>query len=189
MKREVVLGGEVVSYTIRQNRRARSVRFTIDPVDGLLVTVPNAWHERFVEGFLKQKSTWILRHLHRMKKLDGKTVIRYSKAEYEKNKDAVLKLVISRVEFFNSLFNFSYRRISIRNQTSLWGSCTRTGNLQFNYKLIRVPPKALDYVVVHELCHLQEHNHGPRFWRLVEKVIPDYKEIRKSLHQYVMKEG
>ena len=60
--------------------------------------------------------------------------------------------------------------------------------MQFNYKLIRLPQTALDYVVVHELCHLKEHNHGVKFWKLVEKVVPDYKEIRKSLRQYVMNE-
>jgi predicted metal-dependent hydrolase len=79
--------------------------------------------------------------------------------------------------------------IRIRNQTSLWGSCTRTGNLQFNYKLVYLPKRSVDYIVVHELCHLKEHNHSQRFWKLVEKMIPDYKQIRRSLRQYVMQEG
>jgi len=190
MKREVVLNGQTVIYTLRQSRRARHVRMTVDPDEGLVVVVPNLWFERFVEKFLQQKSSWILKHLTRMKKqMDGKTVIRHSKTDYAKNKEAVLAHITKRVEFFNSLYKFRYNKISLRNQTSLWGSCTRAGNLQFNYKLIHLPPAALDYVVVHEICHLQEHNHGPRFWSLVAKVIPDYKKIRRSLHNYVMKEG
>jgi predicted metal-dependent hydrolase len=162
---------------------------TIDPDEGLVVTVPNGWFERFVEGFLQKKSAWILKHMKRMKKMEGRTVIKISKDEYEKNKNGFLKQIILRVEFFNSLYKFRYSKISVRNQYSLWGSCTRTGNLQFNYKLFYVSNEALDYVVVHELCHLKEHNHGLHFWKLVEKTIPDYKVIRKSLHQYVMKEG
>lgn len=163
---------------------------TVDPDEGLVVTVPNLWFERFVDKFLHQKSAWILKHVNAMKKhMDGKTVIRHSKDEYAKNKNAVLAHITKRVEFFNSLYQYNYNKISLRNQTSLWGSCTRAGNLQFNYKLIHLPPAALDYVVVHEICHLKEHNHGPRFWKLVEKVIPDYKKIRRSLHSYVMKEG
>jgi predicted metal-dependent hydrolase len=176
-------------YSVRQSKRSRSIRMTIDPDEGLVVTVPNAWFERFVEGFLQKKSAWILKHMKRMKKMEGRTVIKISKDEYEKNKNGFLRQIITRVEFFNSLYKFRYSKISVRNQISLWGSCTRAGNLQFNYKLFAVSKEALDYVVVHELCHLQEHNHGPRFWKLVSRVVPDYKTIRKTLHQYVMKEG
>ncbi len=190
MNRTIELDKKIISYSVRYNKRSRSLRIVIHPELGLIVSVPNAWHERFIVGFLTQKSAWILKHLEKAKEINkGKLVIRYSREEYEKNKSNVLLLVTERVEFFNSLYQFSYRKISIRNQTSLWGSCTRSGNLQFNYKLIHLPKNALDYVVVHELCHLQEHNHGVRFWKLVEKVIPDYKVIRKSLRQYVMKEG
>lgn len=189
MKKVISLGGRVVGYTLRYNKRSRSVRIAIHPDNGLIVSVPGVWHERYVEGFLHQKSVWILKHLDALKKsMEGKTVIRYSKEEYENNKASVLALITERVEFFNSLYKFPYKKISIRNQTSLWGSCTRSGNLQFNYKLIHLPKNALDYVVVHEICHLQEHNHGVQFWKLVEKVVPDYKAIRKSLRSYVMKE-
>jgi predicted metal-dependent hydrolase len=189
MKRDIILDGQPITYTLKQSGRSRNLRMTIDPDEGLIVTVPNPWFERFVEGFLKRKSSWILKHIARMKKLEGRTVIRYTKQEYEKNKNTVLNMVISRVEFFNSLYKFHYGKISIRNQTSLWGSCTRAGNLQFNYKLMYLPKETLDYVIVHELCHLKEHNHGERFWKLVAQTIPNHKEIRKSLHGYVMKEG
>ena len=72
-------------------------------------------------------------------------------------------------------------RIAIRDQKSRWGSCSRKGNLNFNWKLIMAPPEALDYVVVHELCHLYEFNHSPRFWALVEAQMPDYEAWKKWL--------
>jgi predicted metal-dependent hydrolase len=189
MKREIELDGQKVEYTIRTSTRARNLRMTIELDGTVVVVVPNFMFLPFVEKFLRQKSSWILKHIKRMKKLEGKTVIKLSQGEYETNKHEILKRVNERLEFFNKFYNYSYNRVSIRNQSSLWGSCTRQGNLQFNYKLTFVPPRTFDYVIVHELCHLKEHNHSERFWKLVAKIIPDYKTVRKSLHQFILKEG
>lgn len=183
---EIVLGKERILYAIQTSNRARYLRMTVGLKDGLVVMVPRYGNERMVELFLRQKASWILKQLRRVEKLKSKTVLKHSKEEYEKNKYEFLKLVTQRIEFFNSLYRFSYKKISIRNQTSLWGSCTRGGNLQFNYKLSSLSKESIDYVVVHELCHLKEHNHGLRFWSLVAKTIPNYKEIRKTLRQYIM---
>ena len=72
-------------------------------------------------------------------------------------------------------------RIAIRDQKSRWGSCSQKGNLNFNWKLIMAPPQVLDYVVIHELCHLIEFNHSPRFWSLVEAQMPEYAVWKKWL--------
>jgi predicted metal-dependent hydrolase len=189
MKKTIILDGQTISYVVRLSHRARHLRMTIETDGSLIVTIPNRLHEPFVGSFLRQKSSWILKHIHKMKKTEGKTVIKYSRHDYERYKYTVYKLVKERLEFFNAFYKFEYRRISIRNQSSLWGSCTREGNLQFNYKLMYMPKRTIDYIVVHELCHLKEHNHSDRFWALVSKMIPDYKAIRKSLRQYVMQEG
>lgn len=187
MKREITLERHAIAYTIRTSNRARYLRMTVSLSGGLVVTVPRYGNERMVELFLRQKASWILKQLRRMQKLKNKTVLKHSKEEYEKNKHGFFKAITDRVEFFNSLYGFRYHKISVRNQTSLWGSCTRAGNLQFNYKLSSLSPEAIDYVVVHELCHLKEHNHSRRFWNLVAKTVPDYKAIRKSLRGYLMK--
>lgn len=68
-----------------------------------------------------------------------------------------------------------YRRLTIRDQRTKWGSCSRTGNLSFNWRLILFPPDVLRYVVIHELCHLRQFNHSPRFWQLVERFDPDFR--------------
>jgi len=74
-----------------------------------------------------------------------------------------------------------FKRVAIRNQKSRWGSCSSQKNLNFNYRLCLLPSDIAEYIIVHELCHLQEMNHSVKFWRLVEKTIPDYKFRQKRL--------
>lgn len=86
-----------------------------------------------------------------------------------------------RTSYLASLHGFRTGRISIKGQKTRWGSCSRLGNLTFNYKLMAYGTDIIDYVIVHELCHLKELNHSKRFWRLVEEILPNYKELRKEL--------
>jgi len=72
-------------------------------------------------------------------------------------------------------------RIAIRNQRSRWGSCSRNGNLNFNYKIAFLAPELRDYVIVHEICHIKEFNHGRGFWNLVGETTPNYLELRRIL--------
>jgi predicted metal-dependent hydrolase len=72
----------------------------------------------------------------------------------------------------------SYQRIRTGAQRTLWGSCSPTGCLSFNWRLVLAPPAVLDYVVIHELCHLQVRDHSPRFWRLVDRHCPEWREQR-----------
>jgi hypothetical protein len=77
----------------------------------------------------------------------------------------------------------AYRRIRIGDQRTLWGSCSTTGTLSFNWRLVLAPLAVADYVVVHELCHLRVHGHSQRFWALVERCRPGYREQRAWLRE------
>lgn len=105
----------------------------------------------------------------------------FGRRNYLEYKEPARELVLRRVEYFNSIYNFPYGRISIRNQRTRWGSCSKKGNLNFNYKIVLIPEKLADYIIVHELCHLKEFNHSKRFWALVAKTFPDYKKIKQDL--------
>lgn len=85
---------------------------------------------------------------------------------------------------YAALYGFSYHKLSIKGQRSRWGSCSRQGNLNFNWRLMQAPPEAVDYVVIHELCHLRELNHSPRFWALVEACCPDYRRWVQWFRQH-----
>lgn len=78
------------------------------------------------------------------------------------------------------------RRIAVRDQTSRWGSCSTTGGLSFSWRLVMAPPMILDYVAAHEVAHLAEMNHGPRFWSLVRKAMPAMDDARQWLAHYGM---
>ena len=102
---------------------------------------------------------------------------------YLQNKASARQLVRQRLEYYNQFYGFKYNRVSIKNQRSRWGSCSRQGNLNFNYRLVNLPSELSDYIIVHELCHLQEMNHGPSFWNLVAQMVPDYLGRRHALRK------
>jgi hypothetical protein len=76
------------------------------------------------------------------------------------------------------------KRIVVRDQSTRWGSCSTTGALSFSWRLVLAPPFVLDYLAAHEVAHLAEMNHGPRFWKLVERAMPRHKEARAWLRQH-----
>ncbi len=88
---------------------------------------------------------------------------------------AAAEIIPARVRELNQPIGFSFSNISVRNQKSRWGSCSRKGNLNFNWRLLLVPPSVMDYLIYHELAHLKELNHSIRFWRLVEQFCPAFR--------------
>lgn len=77
-----------------------------------------------------------------------------------------------------------WNRIAIKNLCRNWGSCSQLGNLNFNYKIVHLPSRLAEYVVFHEVCHLDAFNHSRRFWALVEREYPDHRELRQQLRGY-----
>ncbi|MCX6717401.1 MAG: M48 family metallopeptidase [Candidatus Taylorbacteria bacterium] len=105
------------------------------------------------------------------------------KAEYLKYKDQAKIFVINKVTELNKNYGYKINRITIRNQKTRWGSCSKKGNMNFNYKIVLLPDKLAEYIIVHEICHLGEFNHSANFWNLVAQTVPDYKEKREELHK------
>ena len=89
-----------------------------------------------------------------------------------------------RVAYYHSLTGGNYTKITVRDQKTRWGSCSSNGTLSFNYRLMYAPPRILDYVVVHELCHLTHMNHSKEFWNMVASIMPEYKTYRQWLKDH-----
>lgn len=95
---------------------------------------------------------------------------------------AMARLLINqRVRVVNKELNLEFNRVFIRGQKTRWGSCSRRKNLNFNWRLVMAPLQVIDYIVAHELLHLIQPDHSQKFWSLVERVCPDYKDCRKWL--------
>jgi len=92
----------------------------------------------------------------------------------------------ARVFYLAETYGFDVKKVTIRNQKTRWGSCTSKGNLSFNMHLMSFAADVIDYVIIHELCHLKYMNHSENFWNLVASFIPDYKEKRKLLKERVL---
>ena len=160
------------------------MRITVRCDASVVVTAPHFFSQNKVEKFLADKAGWILKKIAYFKKIgrDGLVIARRSGVgEYRKLKQEARIFVKEKILQINQLYNFSFNRICIKNHKSRWGSCSKKGNLNFNYKIIHLPVELAEYIVAHELCHLKELNHSARFWVLVSKAIPDYRARRRKL--------
>lgn len=170
-----------IYYTLKISKRARSMRLVIHGDGSLVVTKPY-WLPKFaINLFLRDKADWIQSKLEYFKKNKRVSIIKNSKTHYLKHREQARYFINSKIREINNFYKFNYRRISIRNQTTRWGSCSQNGNLNFNYKLLFLPPQISEYIITHELCHLKEMNHSVEFWDLVAQTVPDFKKVRKVL--------
>ncbi len=116
----------------------------------------------------------------------GRTRIVRTRGEYVRRKEDARRLIRPRVDYFNTFYGFTVGRICIPSQKTRWGSCSKKGNLNFNYRVVHLSPELVDYIVVHELCHLAQLNHSKNFWHLVGRTIPDHQTLRKRLKKTVI---
>ena len=147
------------------------------------MTVPRRASDAAAQKFLAAKSPWVEATVARLAALPPPLVTRGGRREYLARKEEARALASSLLAHWNKMYGFAWSRVTIRNQKSRWGSCSRRGSLSFNYRIVHLPPRLADYLVVHELCHLREMNHGPRFWALVARALPDYGELCAALRR------
>lgn len=173
-----------MEYIIKKNKRSKSIRISIAADGGVVVTMPYRLPKYFAERFVESKRDWIAEKLAEQKARPQKLLAHYSAKDFKEHKERARELVNERIEHFNKFYAFDFKNIVIRNQKTRWGSCSGKKNLNFNYKIIFLPSELADYLIVHELCHLAQMNHGPKFWSLVAEQIPEYKERSKQLCLY-----
>lgn len=177
MQKQIIINSIKIKYNLKKYRNQRRINLIFHQDGSLVVTSPYAVLEKSIEDILYKNINWIQDKLNQKKDFPILT-------DLDKIKKAkkFAKLVIEdKLKLFNQYYKFTYNRISIRDQKTRWGSCSSSGCLSFNYKIIYLSEELREYIVVHELCHLREMNHSINFWNLVAERIPDYKERRKNL--------
>lgn len=183
-KNQIEINKRKISYVVKNSRRSKRMRLTISCDGGVEITAPYFFNENLIEKFIFEKAKWILSKLDYFKKQDFIFIKANGKNEFLKYKEAAEILVKERIKYFNNFYGFNYNKISIKNQKSRWGSCSKNKNLNFSYKIALLPLEITDYIIVHELCHLKEFNHSPQFWKLVFQTVPDYIKKRKQLKSF-----
>ena len=169
--------GMTLSYQIIRSDR-KTIGIQIMPDGSVTVRCPKRMRSDAIKRFVDSKSDWIEKHLAGR---DLATPEKLTEQEVKLLREKTRKLVTERAKHYAAIIGVQYNQITIRTQRTRWGSCSSKGNLNFNCLLGLTPPEVLDYVVVHELCHLIEMNHSKQFWDAVERTLPDFKVHGKWL--------
>lgn len=173
-----------INFKINKSKRFKRMRLVVRRDMSVVANAPYGLPNIIIYNFLKSKTPWVIKSLNYFKKFQNLPVVKTSRKDYLENKLKALSLAKNKVLYWNQFYKFSVGRVGIKNQKTRWGSCSRKGNLNFNYKIVHLSEKLLDYLVVHELCHLKEFNHSKNFWQLVGQTIPNYKILRTELKKY-----
>lgn len=185
MNKKVDINGCQISYHLRKRKGTKRLKIAVYCDARVVVTKPWWVSVRQAENFLIEKGEWVIKRVEYFKSLGGKRKNEDVLNDYLNNKDKALQLAIKKIGDFNRFYNFAYNKISIKNQSTRWGSCSSKKNLNFNYRIVHLDERLLDYIIVHELCHLKEMNHSKDFWNLVASSIPEYQHLRKKLKNLI----
>jgi predicted metal-dependent hydrolase len=166
---------------VRRSPRARRWRLEVPWGEPARLTVPRSMSRVEVERLLRDKQAWIEEQRQRQVPRLGLEALAVSESMA---RIAARELVSALAEEEAERLGVAYRRIRIGGQRTLWGSCSPSGTLSFNWRLVLAPAEVLDYVVVHELCHLRVPNHSRRFWALLEAHRPHWREQRDWLREH-----
>lgn len=175
-------------YNVVESRR-KTCAISISPDGRITLRLPFGTSDEQIRHLLLEKQHWIITHWLEAKEHAARRPVSdltdAQRAALEKRYiQAARDYFPKRAAYFLPLTGGSFTRITIRDQKTRWGSCSAKGTLSFNWRLMLAPPAVLDYVVVHELCHLTHMNHSKAFWALVESVCPDYRTHRKWLKEH-----
>ena len=166
--------------TVRR-RRVKNLNLYVKPPEGeILLTIPYGVSLKTAEDFLKRKEAWILRAKERVTAAGREEPPVISEEQVRQMKAAILSLAAK----WEPLMGVRSSGFTIREMKTRWGSCTvSTGKIRLNLRLAAKPRECLEYVLVHELCHLLEPSHNQRFHALMDQFLPDWRGRKKRLNQ------
>ncbi|SHK65460.1 M48 family metallopeptidase [Hespellia stercorisuis] len=176
-------------YNIIRSRR-KTLSITISGDGEVIVKAPLRMLLQDVQQFVESKEHWILsRQQEVLRKKENHAEEKKLTADMrapdgQTYREQARQAIIPRVNYFAERMELRPNSIRIKEQKSRWGSCSSKRNLNFNWRLVLMPQEVMDYVVVHELCHLRYMNHSQEFWAYVEQIMPDYRRWKKWLKEY-----
>lgn len=181
-KEELVKIAGLSVLLVRSSRKTLAVQIRADGT--VIARAPLRMPKDRILYFLSEKASWIRMQQGRMQereKMRQQARIHLDAAQEKELRERAKSVLAQRTAYFARQVGVTYGRITVRDQKTRWGSCSQTGNLNFNFRLILAPSEVLDYVVVHELCHRRQMNHSAQFWQEVAQVLPDYRKRKAWL--------
>lgn len=178
---ELVFVDEFEVWILRKH--IKNINLRVKPPDGRIeVSAPLRVDTSFVRAFVREKRDWIREQQERIAASPQGRAAAASPDEVAQWREVVQAFVPPLIAKWEPIMGVKAGKIAYRNMASRWGSCQpSTGRICINVRLALYPPECLEYVVVHELCHLLERGHGPRFHALMDAFLPDWKAIRAKL--------
>ena len=146
----------------------------------LVVRAPKRVKREYIDTFVLEHREWVEKSLEKSKKAPD-PLADISPKDIEKLREKARKILTDKTDYYSKLMGLKYGRITITGAKTRFGSCSSKGNISYSYRLLLYPDAAIDYVVVHELAHLRQMNHSPKFYKVIESVLPDYKNRIKLL--------
>lgn len=141
----------------------------------VIVKAPTKLSEKYINEFINRKSKWIYEKLEESRRTSETENIE------QQDIDRLSKIVKESVEKYSKILKAKPKKVRIKDIKYAWGSCSSNGNISINMHLAKKPQEVIEYVVLHEMCHLIHMNHSKQFWNLVEGNMPRYKEYKKKL--------
>lgn len=163
---------------IYSNRKTLAIE--VDSNANIIVRSPKSLSKRKIEKFLTEKSDWLQKAVEKQRQR-ASLIKTYSEEEIKNLRKKAKEIIPERVKIYSEIIGVTPKSVKITSAKKRYGSCSAKNNLCFSLYLADFPIDAIDYVVVHELCHILEHNHSRRFWARVAKYLPDYKQREQIL--------
>jgi hypothetical protein len=165
-------------------RSSRARRISISILNGgdVRVAVPLRASLVAAESFARSKGDWVMRQLAKLQRRRKQSPMN-AKGVSLPDREEARKVLAIRLKELAGSNGFSYNRLSIRYQKTLWGSCSAKNNISLNARLVLLPDDLRDYVLMHELIHTRIKGHGPHFWKEFEKHMPGCRELKKRLRE------
>ena len=161
---------EIGEVTFRKSARGRRVAIRVHPVRGVTVSVPTFVPYAAAMAFFKMKRQWVLDAVRRQKDRLKDTPVA-SSSEIEELRCQAKSELPPRLAELAARYGFLYNKVTIKHNSSNWGSCSARNNINLNLNIVRLPKALQDYILLHELCHLRHHDHGHGFHLLLEHVL------------------
>lgn len=175
---------QTADYEVIYSKR-KTLAVSITSEGKVIVRAPVNFPPSEIQKFLMEKQNWIKQHIKRAEERNkNQKIIRMTALQRETYISEARSVITELCRIYAEQMQVTYKKITIREQKTRWGSASSKGNLNFNWKLILMPRKVLEYVVVHELSHLKAMDHSPAFYRVVRQFMPDYEQPKKWLSEH-----